>query len=150
MNEPLGIFADIAAAIIIMFIFPIAVCSYVADEIETDYIKIAADEFTGEICRFGYLDEEQYLSFVSSISGRKKWDITVEGVFDRFEPVYVNGDFSGEVVSYESFIPMEVIMDGIKERGKYQFRNDDRIRVKIFNQDSFGYESYGRITGICK
>lgn len=134
MSEPIGVLTDILVAVAVMFIIPTMLCSTMADRIADMYVGQAADSFEEAICSHGYIDSNTYeamLSKINSVGPIRHVDIVCSTTV--WEPVYENGIFTGNIVSYERDSGTDEILEIVYEKGKYMLRQNDTVEVTVWN-----------------
>lgn len=133
-SEPLGMLADIAAAVMIMFIIPIMCILGMHERLADRYVHGVTGQFVDTVCSKGYIDENLYESFISRIAaagGGRDIDITV--TIPRYEPVYVNDIFTGKVSEYEDVRGTEEILSDVYSEEGCICAADAGICVEIYD-----------------
>ena len=148
ISEPLGMLADIAAAIIVMFIFPFLWAMGMQNSIEDRYIRKAAEEFTDQICSMGYIDEAAYDAFAAKVAlaGSRK-SIEITETVERYEPVYEHDVFTGQIIEYRSTRGTETILDMIYNEGTYECVDGGLLNVMIYDNGTGYVNCFGTIRG---
>ena len=133
-SEPLGMLADIAAAVVIMFIFPILCVMGMREKLTDRYVHGIARQFVEAVCSEGCIDENLYEAFIARIAaagGGREIDITE--TIPRYEPVYVNDIFTGEVAEFEDIRGTEEILSEIYSESGCRCASDARICIEIYD-----------------
>ncbi len=148
MSEPLGLLADITAAVIIMFIFPVLMFMGFGEKVHDLYLSDIVSEFKEDICESGFIDEASYGAFVrkSCPDGRKR-QITITNTSVRYEPVYENGVFTGRIAEYEQVESGEDIMAALDRNGYFDCRYGSMIHITVFDNDIGLVTAEGTVRG---
>lgn len=133
-SEPLGMLADIAAAVMIMFIIPVMCVMGMRERLTDRYVHGIAEQFVDTVCSKGCIDESLYEAFISRIAaaggGR---DIDITETIPRYEPIYVNDIFTGKLSEYDDVRGTEEILSDVYSEGGCSFAPDARICVEIYD-----------------
>lgn len=146
-SEPLGMLADIAAAIVIMFILPLLCVTGMSERLTDRYLRGTAEQFVEAVCARGYIDEGLYEAFISRIAGVGGGrQIGITETVPRYEPIYVGDVFTGEISEFDEIRGTEEILAGIYSENGYDCAADAGICVEIYD----GKTGLVRCCGIVK
>lgn len=146
-SEPLGMLADITAAVVIMFIFPVMCVLGLRENLTDRYVHGIAEQFVETVCSEGYIDENLYEAFITRLAaagGGRNIDITE--TIPRYEPVYVDDIFTGRICEYDDVRGNEEILSEIYSEEGCRCAADARICIEIYD----GKTGLVRCTGTVK
>ena len=133
-SEPLGMLADITAAIVIMFIFPLLCVNAMKERISDRYVHGITSHFAETVCSKGYIDEELYEAFITELAGTGKYrNIEITERVPRYEPVYESGVFTGEVTEYEEVLGTEELLTRIYSEDGCELARGAGISIEIYD-----------------
>lgn len=135
MSEPIGILADILAAIVVMFIAPAIILGNMAERVADMYVSRETDRFNEVVCEMGYLDSEMYEAFMTKINAvGQAMHMDINCSTNVWEPVYENGIFTGDAICYERRSGTEEVLDIMYEKGSYRLRRNDTVEITVSNR----------------
>lgn len=150
-SEPLGMLADIAAAIVIMFILPLMCVTGMSERLADRYLRGTAEQFVEAVCSRGYIDESLYEAFLSRIAGVGGGrQVGITETIPRYEPVYVNNVFTGEISEFSEIRGTEEILAGIYSENGYDGAADAGICVEIYDGKAGLVRCSGTVKGRAK
>lgn len=134
ISEPLGILADITAAIVIMFIFPLLCVNAMKERISDRYIHGITSQFAETVCNKGYIDEELYEAFIARLAGTGHCrSVEITERIPRYEPVYESGIFTGEVIEFGEVLGTEELLKRIYSEDGCKLARGAGLSIEIYD-----------------
>ncbi len=132
-DSPMGVVADILIVIAVMFIFPIIWAAQKGDYLSQKGAETLAYEFCTNVCSRGYVDDTLYSEFTEALSSTGGvYRITLCHKQIIYEPEYVSGAFTGNVMSYNDETYTEAILSKVYGgNGAYLMNKGDVFEVTI-------------------
>ncbi len=151
ISEPLGTLADITAAIVIMFIFPILCVNAMKDKITDRYVHGITSQFTETVCSMGYIDDELYEAFIARLARTgKRRSVEITESVQRYAPVYENGVLTGDVIEYEEVLGTEDILTRIYSDEGCELARGAGIKIEVYDGGAGLARCSGTVKGRAK
>ena len=148
-TEPLGILIDIIAAIAVMFVAPMLICSGIKERLTEAQVQELTDSYVENICRHGYIDAAGYEAYLYRLgaAGAQKC-VTISCYETVYEPVYSGETFTGEILCSSELITMEEILERIyTEHSAYYLDSLDTVKVSVCDSKTHYVAAVGTVTG---
>lgn len=128
-------FIELIMVILIIFIFPLVWTVQKQDIALQTYVYRQTDKFVDNIQTNGYLSVAAYEGFVSKLNNTNLvYEVDIEHTQTLFEPEYLNGIFTGNVMTYSDTKYTSNVLEELYSSNIYIFDQNDYITVKVNNK----------------
>lgn len=126
-----GRLADIAAALVLMFMIPAVWVLHCRDTISEMQMSLVVDELASRVSACGYIDEQMYEYFLRGLGTSGAYDVELVHTGLVYEPEYVAGVFTGNVIKYEEKMYTFDILRVLNECSIYLLDVGDLIEIRV-------------------
>lgn len=129
-TDTLGKLIDILVALIVMFIVPVMWQGYEMDKLTQKNVESITEEFCETISSRGYIDRQSINDYQRRLDANGSlYRITLVHSQEIYEPEYVGGVFTGNVISGMEESYTAEIYEAIEAKGAYIMDIGDTIKV---------------------